>query len=59
MNPELGWWGLTGGGESFGSTLPDELEYMASSAVGYNVSPQIEKEGTGNHRAQEASVRTR
>lgn len=45
MNPEMGWWGLSGGVPGADPTMPDEMEYEASNAVGYNVSPQIEKGG--------------
>ena len=58
MNPELGWWGMDGGGVAYPATLPDELEYMARWAVALGVSPQIEMGGT-NTRAAEALARMR
>lgn len=56
MNPELGWWGMDGGGVGFPATLPDELEYMARWAVALGVSPQIEV-GGANGRAAEGLAR--
>jgi hypothetical protein len=41
----------------YGATLPDEMEYAASSAVGYSVSPQVEKGGEGNARKMEGFSR--
>ena len=35
MNPEMGWWGLSGGVPGADPTMPDEMEYEASNAVGY------------------------
>ena len=60
MNPELGWWGLDGGGVGFPATLPDELEYMARFAVALGVSPQIETGSlAANGRAAEGLSRMR
>ena len=60
MNPELGWWGLDGGGVGYPATLPDELEYMARFAVALGVSPQIETGSlASNGRAAEGLSRMR
>ena len=40
---DMGWWGfLTFSKGSYFATTPDELEYMASRAVGYGANPNLE-----------------